>query len=665
MEQQTKVDIKPKITRASFRLSALENLKEATEDTRKSSEKLKRLFERNTYQKKTQLTVLKRYKRRLDAIEREEEARRKRSSRKKLKLPELKKFAGSFFAPGASNDPMKALATLSLFKTATNISEGKWFDAFLSGLTTAGLVAGPALLGLGLNSMFGDKGVKPRGRRGPKVSGDTGGFKFRTPFKRGAKVTGDTGGLNLRNPFRRKPKITGDVGRFSKIGKAFGRFGKSAIPIAGAALGAADAAIRANEGDVTGASIAGASASLDAISAGLTATGIGVLPAAALSAVSFGLDLVNLVRDLSGASEAESKRNKKTKRDKTPKETNTQQRLKEETQKQKDLARQKPTETGTLTFASTLNGYEKVITKFEKFVKDFKGFGKPETLEETRRNAENVERLVGNQESIEEPGYEFTQFTAQYLTGDPNSPAYDYSHGTSSNYHDHIAFHDREMAIRAYQYLESKGLDVTEFQGFDPVGGHSRGSYHYRGLAFDVPGYQWGASGPIDDRHFNGSRLVRKYLNEFFEMERTGNPNLKPKNKQLKPTPKPTPTPDKKTSPTPTPTPTPNPDARPKKERASINGFVYEMKNGKYYENGNEIQKQLYDAVKKNHRSKFKVISTKIGDDKSGVVIAFNPQTVAPMQPQQDVAQGSSTIILNSNKSKIEEVFTYNQFLNA
>jgi hypothetical protein len=375
MEQQTKVDIKPKITRSSLRLSALEHLKDATEDTRKSSEKLKRLFERNTYQKKTQLTVLKRYKRRLDSIEKEDEERRKRRQQKKIKLPQIKKFVGSFFTPNAAKDPMKALATLSAFKTATSISNGKWFDAFMSGLATAGFVAGPALLGLGLNRMFrgGEGGVKPR--RSPKVTGDTGKFKFRNPFKRGPKVTGDTGGLNIRNPFRRKPKITGDAGRFTKIGKAFGRFGKSAIPIAGAALGAADAAIRANEGDVTGASIAGTSASLDAISAGLTATGIGVVPAAVLSAVSFGLDMVNLVRDLTGASEAESKNNKNKRKDKRPEETDIQTRLRKETEKQKDQQKQKPQETGNLTFSKTLNSYEKVIIKFEEFSKSFTGIG--------------------------------------------------------------------------------------------------------------------------------------------------------------------------------------------------------------------------------------------------------------------------------------------------
>lgn len=666
MEQQTRVDIKPKITRASFRLSALENLKEATEDTRKSSEKLKRIFERNTYQKKTQLTVLKRYKRRLDAIEREEESRRKRSARKKIKLPQLKKFAGSFFAPGASKDPMKALAVLSAFKTATNVSEGKWFDAFLSGLTTAGLVAGPALLGLGLNSMFGDRGAKPRGgRRVPRVTGDTGRFNLRNPFRRGPRVTGDNGGLNIRNPLRRRPKITGDAGGFSRIGKAFGRFGKSAIPIAGAALGAADAAIRVNEGDVTGASIAGASASLDAISAGLTATGIGVLPAAALSAVSFGLDLVNLVRDLSGASDAEAKRNKQKKNAGRPGETDTQRRLREETEKQKDLANQKRKGNGTLTFASTLNGYERVITKFEKFSREFK-IGKQFDLyaevsptdyredQEDTFDSQDFGQLGGTFEShiLEFREFRNKQFGAskeRFATASPR------------------LYQIRELGIWEGGKQDNWRINPLADDTAYEKDAH-KGAGHWENRAFDIPvpessregdmvaefwrkrGYKvlWRVSGHYTHVHVE---VPKEKANEFFSGKLSGQRPREPQPTQRPPTP-------------PSPTPPPNPAARPKKEKATIDGFVYEMKNGKYYENGKEIEKQLYDAVKKNHRNKFKVISS-VDENKNGAIIAFNPQSAAQMQPQQNISQGSSTIILNSNKSKIEEVFTYNQFLNA
>lgn len=110
----------------------------------------------------------------------------------------------------------------------------------------------------------------------------------------------------------------------------------------------------------------------------------------------------------------------------------------------------------------------------------------------------------------------------EYLTGDPNSPniagkAYDRAgHGTPGNYHDHVAFNDRQTAIDAYKFFKSKGVDVTEFKGFGSVGGHATNSYHYSGLAFDIPGYQWGGSGPVGDKDYAGSRKVRALLNEFF-----------------------------------------------------------------------------------------------------------------------------------------------------
>ena len=107
---------------------------------------------------------------------------------------------------------------------------------------------------------------------------------------------------------------------------------------------------------------------------------------------------------------------------------------------------------------------------------------------------------------------------AEYITGDPNTPfgKFDrYGHGMPSNYHDHIAFRDRNTAIKAYKFFQSKGIRVTEFKGFDPVGGHASGSYHYSGLAFDVPGAQWGGSGAIGSKDYAGSAKVRKTLKEF------------------------------------------------------------------------------------------------------------------------------------------------------
>lgn len=107
---------------------------------------------------------------------------------------------------------------------------------------------------------------------------------------------------------------------------------------------------------------------------------------------------------------------------------------------------------------------------------------------------------------------------AEYITGDPNTPfgRFDRAgHGTPGNYHDHIAFKDRNTAIRAYNFFKSKNIQVTEFKGFNSVGGHANGSYHYSGLAFDVPGAQWGGSGAIGQTEYKGSAKVRATLKQF------------------------------------------------------------------------------------------------------------------------------------------------------
>ena len=78
---------------------------------------------------------------------------------------------------------------------------------------------------------------------------------------------------------------------------------------------------------------------------------------------------------------------------------------------------------------------------------------------------------------------------AQYITGDPASPFYKADHG-GGNYHEHLAFVSRQAAEEAYKKLTSAGIKVTEFKGKSKVGGHTPGSAHYEGLAFDVPASQ-------------------------------------------------------------------------------------------------------------------------------------------------------------------------------
>ena len=105
-----------------------------------------------------------------------------------------------------------------------------------------------------------------------------------------------------------------------------------------------------------------------------------------------------------------------------------------------------------------------------------------------------------------------------YITGDPSSPNYDPSHGTVGNYHDHLSFRDRATAERAYKFFTSKGFKITEFKGYGAgvTGPHSgAGSLHHSGLAFDIPGYQWGGTGAIGQKEYMGSAKVREALSQF------------------------------------------------------------------------------------------------------------------------------------------------------
>jgi hypothetical protein len=77
----------------------------------------------------------------------------------------------------------------------------------------------------------------------------------------------------------------------------------------------------------------------------------------------------------------------------------------------------------------------------------------------------------------------------EYLTGDRNHPGYRPDHG-DQNYHEHIAMESPEQARAAAALLNQHGIKTTELKGVNSVGGHSQRSYHYSGMAFDVPASQ-------------------------------------------------------------------------------------------------------------------------------------------------------------------------------
>lgn len=415
--QKPQANITPKITKIS-------SLVESSNDIRKSSTKLRKVFEKGTYQKRTQLNVLGRYKKRLESIQKQNDKSFKKRSQAKVKLPDIKKYTNNLFTADSTKDPLRSLATLAAFKSFQKGSKGDFGGALASGLMAAGLFFGPGLLGRGIGAAMNRGGGAP----GAGVSGPSSvpSWWQKNPKSLSranqsyARFVGGNANIGDRARLVRRGMIS-PTGMFSRggpqqvakygsnlgrVGKAFGRFGKSAIPLLGAGFGAADAAIRANEGDVTGASIAGTSATLDAISAGLTATGVGVLPAAILSVASFGLDVINLVRDLSGASEKEAQRNKAQKQDRLP----------QQTEQQKRLVERKKESDGKLTFRKTLNSYEKVVNKFEEFSKSFVGgmglmgeqTGSIETGNRGINTGENLEDLEA--EGGETPGRPYSRY---------------------------------------------------------------------------------------------------------------------------------------------------------------------------------------------------------------------------------------------------------------
>ncbi|AFK66487.1 hypothetical protein SYPG_00037 [Synechococcus phage S-CBP3] len=86
-------------------------------------------------------------------------------------------------------------------------------------------------------------------------------------------------------------------------------------------------------------------------------------------------------------------------------------------------------------------------------------------------------------------GYNMNPKVVEYLTGDRNHPNFRHDHG-GSNYHEHIAYASPEEARAAASILNAAGIKTTELKGVNPVGQHSRDSYHYYGQAFDVPASQ-------------------------------------------------------------------------------------------------------------------------------------------------------------------------------
>jgi hypothetical protein len=167
----------------------------------------------------------------------------------------------------------------------------------------------------------------------------------------------------------------------------------------------------------------------------------------------------------------------------------------------------------------------------------------------------------------------------QYITGDATYRSnYDYAgHGTPSNYHDHIAFRTVQDKENAKSALHKANIKT----GSENDGKHAVGSYHYKNLAVDVPGGQWGGgpNDPITQAHYRGSAKVRQVLG-------LDSPVAKPQKKSSK-----------------LQTPTGKVVRSFKVENSGYTDTYTQREGGIYTENGKPISKDFYDAVLKNQRT--------------------------------------------------------------
>ena len=365
-----KPQIVPKITKIS-------GLVDSSNEIKKSSTKLRKVFEKGTYQRKIQLTTLDRYKKRLDAIQKQNDKRFSQKSKVKIKLPDIKKYAGSFFTAGSTSDPLKSIAALAAFNSASKAGKGDWLGAVGPGLIAAGLLFGPGLIKGGVGKMFsrgrGSSQSAPSVINGSPYSQTKAGKAYagmqaeRNLPKWAQKAVGGSssrfaasnervfqGTANIGD----RSRVLGRKFGFGGIGGAAeniaargggaattraggtiaakaGGVGARAVPLLGTALNIGLSAYRFSQGDVVG-------GILSAVSA------IPIIGWAAL-----GVDLAREFGAFDGTI------------------LGRKDQLKEQTKKQKELTRKKESG-GGLTFRKTLNSYEKSVNKFEEFSKGFK-----------------------------------------------------------------------------------------------------------------------------------------------------------------------------------------------------------------------------------------------------------------------------------------------------
>jgi len=460
MDTQKLLNTKPK-PKIIARVSNVENLVKISSKIKLASVKLRKTFEKGSYQKRTQLSILRRYKRRLDSIYGENDKKLSKKQRVKIKPLEIKKYVGNLFTSGAS-DPFKSIAALAAFNAASKIGKGKPFEALGPALVAGGLLLGPGLIKAGASRLFNRGGIIPRGldRYGRRVS--------KPVQQRYAQRYGDKAFKNRFGNRNLKNISQGNAGteRFLlRSGKAFSRFGGMLIPGIGAGFATADAAARLQSGDQTGAAISSAEAVLNTAAVASAATGIGLAAVPFLEVGALSLGVINLVRDITGISDKESEKN------------SIEKKLKEQSKNQKKSVDAKKGERGKLTFRKTLNSYERSVNKFEQFSKNFINLNGRDANEND--SPTNPNYRPPDPTFPDPQGLSSGDFSDQQVVSDAKEfrKQFPLPAGTPIISTNSVNLHMRENTML---FGAGIGNDPT----VDPV---HRGSHHYNNTAIDIP----------------------------------------------------------------------------------------------------------------------------------------------------------------------------------
>ena len=119
------------------KVSKVSNIVKISRETNKKSTKLRKIFEKGIYQRKTQLSVLNRYKKRIDGINKEKDKRYQKNIGKKPKKSELKipKFKGKFFS--GKGDPLLGISALAAMNAYDKLRDGDLLGALGPGIMAA------------------------------------------------------------------------------------------------------------------------------------------------------------------------------------------------------------------------------------------------------------------------------------------------------------------------------------------------------------------------------------------------------------------------------------------------------------------------------------------------------------------------------------------------